>query len=73
MDVAVKVKKIKLIPLEAAQLPRSLDDTDYSFVNGNFALASGLQLTSALALEKTTPTYQNLVARRPAPRRPPEV
>lgn len=65
-DVAVNVKKIKLIPLEAAQLPRSLDDTDYSFVNGNFALASGLKLTSALALEKTTPTYQNLVAVRTA-------
>lgn len=65
-DVAVNVKKIKLIPLEAAQLPRSLDDTDYSFVNGNFALASGLKLTAALALEKTTPTYQNLVAVRTA-------
>ena len=50
-DVAANPKKIKLIPLEAAQLPRSLEDTDYSFVNGNFALASGLKLTEALALE----------------------
>ncbi|MGE8657503.1 MAG: MetQ/NlpA family ABC transporter substrate-binding protein [Achromobacter sp.] len=65
-DVAANLKKIKLIPLEAAQLPRSLQDTDYSFVNGNFALASGLKLTEALALEKTTPTYQNLVAVRTA-------
>lgn len=63
-DVAVNLKKIKLVPIEAAQLPRSLDDTDYSFVNGNFALASGLKLTEALALEKTGPTYQNLVAVR---------
>ena len=63
-DVASNVKKIKLIPLEAAQLPRSLDDTDYSFVNGNFALASGLKLTEALAQEKTSPTYQNVVAVR---------
>lgn len=63
-DVAVNVKKIKLVPIEAAQLPRSLDDTDYSFVNGNFALASGLKLTEALALEKTSATYQNLVAVR---------
>jgi D-methionine transport system substrate-binding protein len=61
-DVALNIRKIKLIPLEAAQLPRSLDDTDYSFVNGNFALASGLKLTDALALEKTSPTYQNVVA-----------
>jgi D-methionine transport system substrate-binding protein len=65
-DVAVNIKKIRLIPLEAAQLPRSLDDTDFSFVNGNFALASGLKLTEALALEKTSPTYQNLVAVRTA-------
>lgn len=72
-DVAVNVKKIKLIPLEAAQLPRSLEDTDYSFVNGNFALASGLKLTEALALEKTTPTYQNLVAVRTADRDKPFV
>lgn len=63
-DVAVNLKKIKLVPLEAAQLPRSLDDTDFSFINGNFALASGLKLTQALALEKTSPTYQNLVAIR---------
>jgi D-methionine transport system substrate-binding protein len=65
-DVAVNLKKIKLVPIEAAQLPRSLDDTDYSFINGNFALASGLKLTEALALEKTGPTYQNLVAIRTA-------
>ncbi|SAI40877.1 D-methionine ABC transporter substrate-binding protein [Bordetella ansorpii] len=65
-DVAQNPKKVKLVPLEAAQLPRSLDDTDFSFINGNFALASGLKLTSALALEDTTPTYQNLVAVRTA-------
>ncbi len=65
-DVAVNLKKIKLLPIEAAQLPRSLDDTDYSFVNGNFALASGLKLTEALALEKISPTYQNVVAVRTA-------
>jgi D-methionine transport system substrate-binding protein len=65
-DVALNPKKLKLVPLEAAQLPRSLDDVDFSFVNGNFALASGLKLTEALALEKTSPTYQNLVAVRTA-------
>jgi D-methionine transport system substrate-binding protein len=65
-DVEVNFRKIKLIPLEAAQLPRSLDDTDYSFVNGNFAIASGLKLTEALALEDTRDQYQNLVAVRAA-------
>ena len=45
-------------------MPRSLDDTDFSFVNGNFAIASGLKLTEALGLEDTTDQYQNLVAVR---------
>ncbi|MBY0571629.1 MAG: hypothetical protein K2P61_10115 [Burkholderiaceae bacterium] len=65
-DIADNIKKIKLIPLEAAQLPRSLQDTDYSFVNGNFALASGLKLSEALAREKISANYQNLVAIRTA-------
>ncbi len=55
-DIAANPKKIKLVPLEAAQLPRSLQDTDYSFVNGNYALASGLKLTEALAPKKSRPT-----------------
>ncbi|WP_051378408.1 MetQ/NlpA family ABC transporter substrate-binding protein [Derxia gummosa] len=65
-DIAQNLKGIKLVPLEAAQLPRSLDDIDFSFINGNFALASGLKLTEALVLEDTTPTYQNVVAVRTA-------
>ncbi|MFD1155703.1 MetQ/NlpA family ABC transporter substrate-binding protein [Undibacterium aquatile] len=65
-DIADNIKKIKLIPLEAAQLPRSLQDTDYSFVNGNFALVSGLKLSEALAREKISANYQNLVAIRTA-------
>eukprot|EP01133_Synstelium_polycarpum_P021803 gene21803-26186_t len=61
-DIAVNTKKIRLLPLEAAQLPRSLGDTDYSFINGNYALASGLKLTDALVAEKISPNYINLVA-----------
>ena len=65
-DIAVNTKKIRLLPLEAAQLPRSLGDTDYSFINGNYALASGLKLTDALVAEKISPNYINLVAVRTA-------
>ncbi|SDA71307.1 MULTISPECIES: MetQ/NlpA family ABC transporter substrate-binding protein [unclassified Janthinobacterium] len=65
-DIAVNTKKIRLLPLEAAQLPRSLGDTDYSFINGNYALASGLKLTDALVAEKISPNYINLVAIRTA-------
>lgn len=63
-DVAANIKKIKLLPLEAAQLPRSLQDADYAFVNGNYALASGLKLKDALLTEKISPAYANLVAIR---------
>ena len=61
-DIAENPKKLKFIPLEAAQLPRSLDDTDYAIVNGNFAISSGLKLTEAVALEKTPDHYLNVVA-----------
>lgn len=65
-DVAVNLKKVKLLPLEAAQLPRALQDVDFAFVNGNYALASGLKLKDALITEKISPAYANLVAVRTA-------
>ncbi|KQV61784.1 MetQ/NlpA family ABC transporter substrate-binding protein [Duganella sp. Root336D2] len=65
-DVAQNLKKVRLLPLEAAQLPRSLQDADYSFINGNYALASGLKLNEALITEKISPNYVNLVAVRTA-------
>lgn len=40
-------------PLEAAQTPRSLSEADFAFINGNFALDSGLKLEDAVDLEKT--------------------
>lgn len=65
-DILANTRGIKLVPLEAAQLPRALQDTDYAFVNGNYALASGLKLTDALISEKISPNYINLVAVRSA-------
>jgi len=67
-DVATNLKGIKLLPLEAAQLPRALQDADYAFVNGNYALASGLKLRDALRTEKISPAYANLVAVKSADR-----
>jgi len=61
-DVATNLKGIRLLPLEAAQLPRALQDADFAFVNGNYALASGLKLRDALRTEKISPAYANLVA-----------
>ncbi|RZL99514.1 MAG: metal ABC transporter substrate-binding protein [Variovorax sp.] len=61
-DVEQNPRKLKFIPLEAAQLPRSLGDTEYAIINGNFAMSSGLKLTEAVVLEKTPDHYLNVVA-----------
>jgi D-methionine transport system substrate-binding protein len=61
-DITDNPHKLKFIPLEAAQLPRSLGDSEYAIINGNFAIASGLKLTEAVALEKTPEHYLNVVA-----------
>lgn len=49
-------------PLEAAQLPRTLDSATAAVVNGNFAIAAGLSLSSALKLEELDENIKNLVA-----------
>lgn len=52
-DVASNPKGLKLKPLKAAQLPRSLDDVDLSVINGNYAIEAGLAPDKdALAAEK---------------------
>lgn len=42
LDVIENPKNIKLIPLETAQLPRSLEDVDFSVITSHFALSAGL-------------------------------
>ena len=56
-DVETNKYNLKIQPLDAAQTPRSLGDADFAFVNGNFALASGLKLTEAVDVEKTSEDY----------------
>ncbi len=63
-DVVANPRKLRLVPLEAAQAPRSLDDADLAAIQGNFAVASGLKLTEALKLEDMTSPYVNVVAVR---------
>ncbi|MEH3148359.1 MAG: MetQ/NlpA family ABC transporter substrate-binding protein [Methylobacterium frigidaeris] len=64
LDVIANPKKLRIVPLEAAQAPRALEDVDLAAVQGNFAIFSGLKLTGALALERMTPPYVNVVAVR---------
>ncbi|MDO5639938.1 MAG: MetQ/NlpA family ABC transporter substrate-binding protein [Neisseria sp.] len=50
-DIAENPKNIKIVELEAAQLPRSRADVDFAIVNGNYAMSSGMKLTEALFQE----------------------
>jgi len=65
LDVAENPKKVKLVELDAAQLPRTLSDVDAAVINTNYALAAGLQPTKdAIALEDTHSPYANVIAVR---------
>lgn len=61
-DIASNPLQLKLQPIEAAQIPRTLDDAEYAIVNGNFAISSGLKLSDALLLEKTPDHYMLVLA-----------
>ncbi|MEV0587632.1 MetQ/NlpA family ABC transporter substrate-binding protein [Nonomuraea sp. NPDC050310] len=53
-DVTDNPKQLTFKPIEAAQLPRSLEDVDAAVINGNYAIEGGLKPGSdALVLEKT--------------------
>ncbi|MCG5219022.1 MetQ/NlpA family ABC transporter substrate-binding protein [Streptosporangium sp. KLBMP 9127] len=65
-DVTANPKNLELKPLEAAQLPRSLQDVDAAVINGNYALEVGLKpATDGLAVEKAAgnPYANGLVVR----------
>ncbi|MER7499524.1 MetQ/NlpA family ABC transporter substrate-binding protein [Nonomuraea pusilla] len=66
-DVVENPKNLQFKPVEAAQLPRTLEDVDAAVINGNYAIEAGLKPASeALALEKTdaNPYVNGLVVRQ---------
>jgi D-methionine transport system substrate-binding protein len=66
-DVIENPRKLKLVPLDAAQLPRSLDDLDVASINNDFAFKAGLSATKdGIALEDAKGIYANLIAVRTA-------
>ena len=64
-DVEKNDKHLQFVELEAAQIPRSLDDTDLACVNTNYAIPAGLnpQKDSILVESKDSP-YANVMAVR---------
>ncbi len=61
-DIVENPKNLKLQPVEAAQLPRTIDDAAFAVVPGNFATSAGLKFTSALVLETPPVNFQQVVA-----------
>ncbi|MFC3885553.1 MetQ/NlpA family ABC transporter substrate-binding protein [Bacillus songklensis] len=61
-DIVENKKNLVFQPIEAGQLPRSVESADLAAVPGNFALAAKMDLLSALALENMLDPYRNIVA-----------
>ncbi|MEC5387527.1 MetQ/NlpA family ABC transporter substrate-binding protein [Uliginosibacterium sp. H3] len=67
LDIADNPKKVRIVEIDAAQLPRSLDDLDAAAINGNYAESAGLDpIRDGIAVEGPTGPYANLIAVRAA-------
>ncbi|MCJ8521383.1 D-methionine transport system substrate-binding protein [Pseudorhizobium tarimense] len=66
-DVTENPKNIQFVELDAAQLPRSLDDVAAAVINTNYALEAGLNpKTDSIAIEGEKAPYVNVIAVRSA-------
>ena len=64
-DVVANPKNIQFQEVEAAQLPRVLDDVDAAVINTNYAMQAGfVPASDALIIEDSTSPYVNIVAVR---------
>ena len=64
-DIAENPKNLVITEVEAAQLPRTLDDVDFSIINTNFAMNADLNpVKDALFMEDKTSPYVNIVVVR---------
>lgn len=63
-NVTGNPKNLKLVLLDAPQIPRSLDEVDLAAVLGNHVIASGMLLSSALLLEDPAPQYRIILVAR---------
>lgn len=66
-DVTENPKNLKFVELDAAQLPRSLEDVDGAVINTNYALEAGLDpKAGALVREGEKAPYTNILVVRTA-------
>ena len=64
LDIAENPKNVEIVELEAAQVPRSLQDVAIACMNGNYAMEAGYKVTDALFVEskdsEAAKTYGNI-------------
>ncbi len=73
-DIIENPKNIKFQEVEAAQVPRTLDDVDAAVINTNFAMQVPLVPTKdAMFMEDKTSPYVNIVAVREGDEKRPEI
>ena len=67
-DIVENPHNVELVEVEAAAVPRSLQDADFGVINGNYALSAGLDTSATLASEgadsEAAQTYANIIAVR---------
>jgi ABC-type metal ion transport system, periplasmic component/surface antigen len=65
LDIVENPKKVKIVELEAAQLPRALEDVDLAIINTVYASQVNLQPTrDGLFVEDKESPYVNLIVAR---------
>jgi D-methionine transport system substrate-binding protein len=63
LDITENPRNLKFRELEAAQLPRALEDVDAAVINGNYALEAGINpVQDSLVIEGADSPYVNIVA-----------
>jgi len=67
-DIVSNPKNLNIIAMDAAQMPRALQDVSLAAINTNYAIPAGLTPKKALFLEKTDSPYMNLIVTRIADR-----
>ena len=67
-DIVENPKNLDLYEVEAAQIPRVVEDVDIAVINGNYAIEAGFKVSEALAAEDSesiaATTYGNVLAVR---------
>ena len=65
-DIIGNPYSLVFIPVDAAQLPRTLDSSDLAVISGNYAISAGIRLSTALARENLEIETENIIAVRTA-------